>query len=210
MDDLIDNMVGLSSQMAVRLIMIFIISQQGIKEEDRKNLFNAAGLSGEEMNSILNLEKIGVTLSQAKAPSRSFSSLFRSSKLQSTTGKNNKNSEYAMSRYVCNLKGVLEEMTSDKLSIEEYPSILPLPSGSTNVSGSARSVRRDKQNNKWGNSAATPKFTGGRNIVFMVGGVCWSEIRSCEEVMKDSGKEIICGSTHFLKPEDFLDSIKSL
>jgi len=209
MDDLIDVMVGLSKDQAVRLIMIYIISQQGIKEEDRKNLFSAAGLSEEEKNAILNLEKIGVTLAQAKAPSRSFTSLFRSAKLKAT-GTNAKDSKYAISRYVCNLKGVLEELTKDKLSIDDYPSILPLPVGSTNVAGSARSVRRDKANTKWGNSRSTPKFTGGRNIVFVAGGICHSEMRSCEEVMAESGKEIVYGSTHILKPREFLDSVKGL
>jgi len=224
MDELIDVMVGLKSDAAVRLIMIYIISQQGIKEDDRKNLFTAAGLSESEKRSILNLEKIGVTLSAATAPSRTFSSLFRSPKLTaSSIGKNDAAAVYAMSRYVCNLKGVLEELTKDKLSIEEYPSILPLPAGGVGGSGgggAARSVRRDKANSKWGNSggdksaadtdALPTKFTGGRNIVFMVGGACWSELRSCEEVMKSSGKEIICGSTCFLKPEEFLESVTSL
>jgi len=36
MDDLVDTMVSLNnSKKAVRVIMIYIISQQGIKEEDR-------------------------------------------------------------------------------------------------------------------------------------------------------------------------------
>ena len=211
MDDLVDTMVSLNnSKKAVRVIMIYIISQQGIKEEDRGKLFSAAGLSEEEKSTILSLDKIGVTLQQAKAPSRSFTSMFRSQKL-TKTGRNDKNSEYAMSRYVSNLKGVLEQLVEDKLSIDDYPSILPLPSGgSGGVGGSARSVRRDKQNNKWGNSTSEKKYSGGRNLVFMIGGLCYSELRSASEVMKSSDKEFICGSTNFLKPDEFLDAVASL
>merc|ERR1719178_140554 len=42
-DELIDALAMISgSEMKLRLIMIYIISQQGIKEEDRKRLFDAA------------------------------------------------------------------------------------------------------------------------------------------------------------------------
>eukprot|EP00518_Triparma_eleuthera_P021788 CAMPEP_0197551712 /NCGR_PEP_ID=MMETSP1320-20131121/5269_1 /TAXON_ID=91990 /ORGANISM="Bolidomonas sp., Strain RCC2347" /LENGTH=109 /DNA_ID=CAMNT_0043112243 /DNA_START=23 /DNA_END=348 /DNA_ORIENTATION=- len=108
--------------------MIYVISQQGIKEDDRHRLISAAGLSDEEQSTILNLEKLGVTLQQAKAPSKSFSSMFRSARLQST-GRADKNSVYAMSRYVSNLKGVVNQLSCDKLSADDYPSVMPMPEG---------------------------------------------------------------------------------
>ena len=60
-DDLIDLLAGVGSrEEATRLIMIYIISQQGIKEEDRHRLIAAAGLTDEEQSTILNLEKVSV------------------------------------------------------------------------------------------------------------------------------------------------------
>ena len=56
---LIDHLAGISTRkQAIRLIMIYIISQHGITVEVRKRLFDAAGLTGEEQEIILNLEKV--------------------------------------------------------------------------------------------------------------------------------------------------------
>ena len=232
-DDLIDHLAGISSRkQAVRLIMIYIISQQGVTEEVRKRLFDAAGLTPIEQGVILNLDKMGVTLQQAKAPSRSFASMFRSQRVAST-GRGNKDSEYTMSRYVSNLKGILEQLNEGKLDMEEYPSVLPLPEGGDSLGiGSARSVRRagggvseSKEGGsiRWKNSSSVmepavagggkvnKKFTGGRQIVFTLGGVCHSEIRAAFEVMMGpSGKEIVLGGTSFLNPEGFLDAVGQL
>ncbi|GMH79911.1 hypothetical protein TrLO_g7265, partial [Triparma laevis f. longispina] len=233
-DNLIDTLAGVTSrESAIRLIMIYIISQQGITEDDRRRLFSAAGLNESEQSKILNLEKMGVTLQQSKAPSKSFSSMFRSKRVKST-GRADKDSEYAMSRYVSNFKGLIEQLVEDKLSIEDYPSILPLPEGGGSSSmGSARSVRRGKDsggdskasNSRWGGTSAAEssnstnpkdlanrKFTGGRQIVFQVGGVSHSEIRAGYEVMAGNkgGKEVIVGSTSFIKPAEYLDYVGSL
>jgi len=85
-DDLIDALAGINKrEMAVRLIMIYIISQEGIKEEDRKRLFDAAGLTPEEQDVILSLEKIGVTLQAAPAKKSTMGkviSMFRSQKVR--------------------------------------------------------------------------------------------------------------------------------
>ena len=48
-DDLIDQLAGIGTRkQAIRLIMIYIISQHGITVDIRKRLFDAAGLTGEE------------------------------------------------------------------------------------------------------------------------------------------------------------------
>jgi hypothetical protein len=159
--------------------------------------------------------------------------MFRSARLAST-GRFDKNSTYTMSRYVSNLKGVLEQAAEGKLDIEEYPSVLPMPQGAEKGGGvGARSVRRGggavgegkgTGNSRWaassgdgkgagkgGNGLANKKFTGGRIIAFTLGGVSHSEIRAGWEVMMGtSGKEIVVGGTCFLKPDQFVEAIKGL
>jgi syntaxin-binding protein 1 len=115
-------------------------------------------------------------------------------------------SEYSSSRYVCKLKGILEAMAENNLSVEEYPSLLPLPYGTT---GSAASVRTKSTRHKsrYGGSDQIKKnkaFLGPRQIVFMVGGMCYSELRSAEETMCQGEREFILGSTHFLKPAEYI------
>ncbi len=232
-DNLIDCIAGIGNQdLKVRLIMIYIISQQGIKEEDRKRLFDAAGLTSEEKDMILALNHLGVTLQSAPPKSKSFSSMFRSRKL--AAGRTDKESVYAMSRYVTAMKGTLTEMQDDKLSLDEYPLVMPMPvggGGGGSATASARSVRRGGKKAQWAeggsrwgstaDSSATPaqsglagrNFVGGRQIVFVAGGVTYSEVRAAYEVMTakaGSCREVIIGGTTMLRPKDFLKGLKDL
>ena len=53
-------------------------------------------------------------------------------------------------------------------------------------------------------------FTGARHLVFMVGGLCYAEMRVAREVMEQTSREIILGSTSFLSANDFLDDLAKL
>jgi hypothetical protein len=50
----------------IRLLAIYIISQRGIAEADRRNLVQLAGLNNQEQQVLLNLERLGVSLQQSK------------------------------------------------------------------------------------------------------------------------------------------------
>ena len=46
--------------------------------------------------------------------------------------------------------------------------------------------------------------------MFIVGGMCFSELRIVREVMVKESKEVIVGSTGFLKPKQFIDNVRRL
>ncbi|KAJ2633098.1 syntaxin binding protein 1 [Coemansia sp. RSA 1290] len=50
----------------------------------------------------------------------------------------------------------------------------------------------------------------GRVILFVIGGITFSEIRAAEEVSRKTGREVIVGSTHMIEPEDFLYEVSTL
>src|SRR5690606_35821745 len=50
----------------LRLLAIYIIAQRGISEADRRSLIQLAGLSSDEQQVLLNLERLGVSLQQSK------------------------------------------------------------------------------------------------------------------------------------------------
>ncbi|GMH84407.1 hypothetical protein TrVE_jg5150 [Triparma verrucosa] len=191
-DNLIDVLAGNNDRNnSVRLIMIYIISQQGITEDDRKRLFSAAGLDEDEKSIILNLEKLGVTLQQTSVKTKSFTSMFRSKRVKST-GKSDKDSVYAMS----SVRRGKDSGGDGKASNSRW-------------GGTAGAETSNSTNPK---DLVNRKFTGGRQIVFQIGGVCHSEIRAGYEVMAGNkgGKEVIVGSTSFIKPAEYLEYIKSL
>lgn len=131
-------------------------------------------------------------------------------------------SEFANSRYTPPMKHVLESTIQGTLSFEDYPSVVPMPQqigGSSGTAQSARkrrpegSARRGGATDRWQRKdkpSATDKFEGGRVIVFVVGGMCFSELRVAREVMAKENKEIIAGSTCFLKPSDFIEDFTNM
>ncbi|KAJ3378709.1 vacuolar sorting protein VPS33/slp1, partial [Entophlyctis sp. JEL0112] len=54
------------------------------------------------------------------------------------------------------------------------------------------------------------RTNGPRVIVFVLGGLTYSEIRAANEVMLETQRDVIIGSTHVLNPHSFLDTLKTL
>jgi len=211
MKDVESMLAETNSSNAARLIAITIISQNGLPPGDKERLFEVAQLSPDDKNLIQNLERLGVSLEQAEVSKIStMKSMFRPTARRATAHDND--SEYASSRYVCNLKLVLEELANDQLSMETYPSILPMPAGG---GGGVASVRKKTGSARTGHSRFKKadkgtSFAGSRQIVFMIGGLCYSELRAVHETTKKCEKEIVVGSTNLINPEDFIENVMSL
>ena len=126
------------------------------------------------------------------------------------------NVEFINNRYVCDIKGIIQLMQDKQLSLEEYPSVLPMPQdalidtsgtggsssgfGSLRATGSRFNTAKNSVSEK---TTSVPKFHGSRQIIFVAGGACYSELRSVQELMDKGGPETLIGSTTFLKPSDF-------
>jgi syntaxin-binding protein 1 len=210
-----------NSLMRLRLLAIVIVSQRGLSSDsDLQKLLNEANLSGKELGALQNLEKMGCPLVQRKADGKSAKLVsYLKSKGVNSFGQSESESEYSSSRYVCLLKSIMEEATSGKLSVEEYPSVMPLPDAEAmlapTASSTAKSVRKSSVSAKWqtqstASNATKKKSHAGRQMVFMVGGMSYSELRSAREVMASSGTEVVVGSTRFIKPLDFMGDLHNL
>lgn len=121
--------------------------------------------------------------------------------------------EYASSRYAPPLKKLLKDLVTNQLSHDEYPSVVPMPMNTSSSTGIASSARR---RGKGGTSKKQAKvngpthYDGGRNIVFMVGGLSFAELRVVRDVMQRESREIIAGSTKFISPKAFIEDLKTL
>ena len=159
---------------------------------------------------------------------RSFDFYFdsnRSGQRAAASGRNDAESEYSTSRYVPLLKIIMQEMNEGTLSMDAYPSVVPMPDegSSSGTAMSARnrasvtgSARRDNamRASRWSRQEAKPTkrntYSGSRQIVFMAGGLCYSELRSVYEVMDAGEKEFIIGGTRFLNPRQFARELSTL
>uniref|UniRef100_A0A7S1CFS3 Uncharacterized protein n=1 Tax=Bicosoecida sp. CB-2014 TaxID=1486930 RepID=A0A7S1CFS3_9STRA len=104
------------------------------------------------------------------------------------------------------------------------------PGASAEVSSAAKSKRSNKTKHRWeaAGARATPVaaageeeskdvvaddpvgFTGGRVIVFVIGGMTFSESRALTELSRQHGREIVFGSTSVLTPKLFLEQLNEL
>lgn len=165
----------------IRLLMQFVISQDGIKQEQRRELMELAAISPEDQVGILNLFYLGVTLLQGTAV-----------KKKKADKKKGADQGYDVSRYVPPLKRILEDAVAGSLSPADFPYVTPP--------------------REMGKQARAPSAGGepGRLVVFVVGGLAYSELRVMHEVAKATGRDIIVGSTAMLTPQRFLIGLKNL
>mmetsp|Transcript_12879 Transcript_12879/g.19956 ORF Transcript_12879/g.19956 Transcript_12879/m.19956 type:complete len:707 (+) Transcript_12879:274-2394(+) len=206
-----------------RLLLLTIMSQNGVKEEYQAPLFTAAQITNEQekvLEALVDTMDIPLINKGNEGKSR-FQKLFGN-----TTKKNiDINSQYANSRYVPPLKYILDELIHGKLSIKDYPAVRDLPESHGSGSGTATSARprptgsaRQKKGAtaRWARSknskdgSADETYQGGRVIVFIIGGMSWPELRVIRELMQKESKEVIAGSTYFTTPLTFLDDIQRL
>lgn len=213
----------LSSESKLRLLMMYIITQDGIKETDRQKLVGKLGSSSEQdENAIMNLQYLGVNLMQgSKKKASGLDSLF--GKLGGGKKKAADDApDYDLSRYVTELKHTCKELLDGSLSKQEYPFVKePSGSGSVDDGGSGRGKA-----SKWGSKKvkktwaskgkAKDEAVGAaaanrpRLIVFMIGGMCYSEMRVAYELSQETGTEVIVGSSHVLTPKGYTDAITGL
>mmetsp|Transcript_6491 Transcript_6491/g.8509 ORF Transcript_6491/g.8509 Transcript_6491/m.8509 type:complete len:646 (-) Transcript_6491:212-2149(-) len=205
-----------SSMMRLRLLAILITSQNGVRDLDKDRLFVAARLSDAERRALMNLQKLGVSIVQGQG-NNTMGSIIMGKRLVSRAVAES-DSEYSSSRYACELKNILNDMVKGTLSIDTYPSVLPLPEAGTGAVASARtrvsgSVRKGGASSKWSRSTERPKskaasYSGARQIVFVVGGMCYSELRALNDASKET--EFVGGSTRFINPTNFIQDLSML
>ncbi|KAJ1813697.1 syntaxin binding protein 1, partial [Coemansia sp. RSA 2599] len=61
-----------------------------------------------------------------------------------------------------------------------------------------------------GRQSSRQQSQRGRIILFVIGGVTFSEIRAAQEIARKYDREVLVGSTHVLAPEDYLRDVSSL
>lgn len=179
----------------VRIIALYILFRDGVADEDRRRLYQHARLSITEQDMINNLVFLGVKVVKDKEKDR-----FRGSRIKQKYA--HQEDTYDSSRYKPVVAMMLEDHSANKLDQNQFPFVRDIPpemtaslrngppQPSTNHGQSLRSARPT-----WHKATSARENDEGRQryIIFVAGGVTYSEIRQAYVLGKKLNKEIYIG-----------------
>lgn len=178
----------------IRAVLLYIFSLNGTTEENLNKLIQHVKIEGES-EYILNWKHLGVPILS--------SSSFFSFRKQSRRDRSDRET-YNVSRWTPVLKDVMEDAIENKLDVKEWPFQSECPSA---LNGSRAVSARQKHKG----SSPDDLRNGSRLIIFVLGGVSYSEMRCAYEVTQaNKSCEVIIGSTHILTPRRLLEDIYNL
>ncbi|CAH1968998.1 unnamed protein product [Acanthoscelides obtectus] len=177
----------------MRIIALYAMTKNGITEENLSKLATHAQIKDKQ--TIANLQLLGVNGGPRKKPY----SVPRKERITEQT--------YQMSRWTPVIKDVMEDCIEDKLDQKHFP-FLAGRAQSTGYHAAPSSARYGQWHKERGQQ--TVKNVP-RVIVFVVGGISFSEIRCAYEVTNaQKNWEVIIGSSHIITPEGFLSDLATL
>jgi len=198
---------SISSEDKMRLLIAYIAAEDS-KPTDKEELLDAAGLSSSETKAVENVSLLGVSLEKGSRDR------VQEAK-QKRKGRNtDEEVPYAVSRYVPVIKRLLQDLFEDQLPTSEFPYFGEEPRGgggagrkkATSLKSGTRKRTASSKKGKERNS----EDMGAKVVVFVAGGVTFSEVRSAYELTESAEREVIIGSSCLLTPHRFLTSLGGL
>ncbi|XP_019765950.1 protein ROP isoform X1 [Dendroctonus ponderosae] len=198
----------------MRIIALYAMIKNGITEENLQKLATHAQIA--QKQTISNIQYLGVNVvndvSESGEKFVSFSPpdglQGGNRKKQYTVPRKERITEqtYQMSRWTPVVKDIMEDCIEDKLDQKHFPYL----------AGRAQSTGyhppASARYGHWHKDRSQPTVKNvPRLIVFVVGGICFSEVRCAYEVTNAlKNWEVIIGSSHILTPRAFLDQLTAL
>ncbi|XP_012264326.1 protein ROP isoform X1 [Athalia rosae] len=181
----------------LRIIALYVISKNGITEENLNRLVHHAQVSPDDKQTIVNMANLGINV-VVDGNRKKVYTVPRKERITEQT--------YQMSRWTPVIKDIMEDCIEDKLDGKHFPFLAGRAASSGyHAPTSARYGHWHKDKGQ-----QTIKNVP-RLIVFIVGGVCFSEIRCAYEVTNTlKNWEVITGSSHIITPKSFLKDLSNL
>ncbi|KAG8436556.1 hypothetical protein GDO86_007607 [Hymenochirus boettgeri] len=175
----------------IRAILLYIFVENGTTQENLERLIQHVKIesNGDVLKNWTHLGVPIVPKSTQRKPARRDRS---------------KEETFQLSRWTPVMKDIIEDYMENKLDAKDWPycsecSATWNESGAVSARQKHNTMPRDERKN-------TSKL-----IIFVIGGITYSEIRCAYEVSQNSKSfQVIIGSTHIITPKTMLDDIKNL
>ena len=196
----------------MRLLMCYMATHPEKLDTDRRLQWQKlAQLNAGEMDTMLNLEYLGISVTKKDSPSLlSFIRKNKSKNTRKTKMGEQYSQQYALEKFQPELYDILEKHCGGELPQDEYPYVggAPTSGSSSGTGGSVRTnygwSRRKKD------TAEMAKSRGKRLIVFVLGGISRSEMRVAHKLAPALQRDIILGSTSVETPSTFIKKLSLL
>lgn len=208
----------ISVQNKLRVLMLYVIVNNGIKEADLVKLLDHAQIPLTNRAIIDNLRHLGV---QVLHDDKGYKKLPKRKERDTTAS-------YVLSRYTPYVKDVMEYAIEGKLSKDGFPFANEEDANAKTVATtsqahaaemvvSARTAKpgwADKAREKFPGRDSAPKIdpraAGPPLIVFYLGGLTYSEMRCAYETTHATRRLVLIGGTSIITPERFLEKLQVL
>ncbi|CAF0808082.1 unnamed protein product [Adineta ricciae] len=220
---LLDTVIAIEDKL--RIIMLYILHKNGITEENLDKLLSHALIPTEKKAVISNMQHLNLQIiqDQSRRESGVSADLGRTSAMHMATElfikpsgagrrknipqsrKERTETTYTNSRWTPYIKDIMEDIIDDKLDSRQFPLI----GGQRNI-GANYSAQSSREFGGWMQNRKGAVRSGPRLIVFILGGVCYSELRCAYEVTQSNNKkwEVFIGSDHTITPRQFLRDLE--
>lgn len=243
----------------LRLLLLYIVAQEGIQDSDRRRLLEVSKLSLEDAQAITNMSIMGVRLTAAvkghvKNNTNKYSYYGRVAEKKKKKKKKTDDLPYDLSRFTPLTKYLVEDQINHTLDPEVFPWVVtptpdeigagpastksiftkgpttnpftPLPNAANQYSLRTTRPSWSRPNSaiKSGMNvgASSPlggtmkedeedlRKNGARIVVFVMGGMTFSEVRATYELIKEQKRDVLFGSTNIINPLQFMGLLKQL
>ncbi|KAG0319127.1 vacuolar sorting protein VPS33/slp1 [Dissophora globulifera] len=198
-----DNKVRMVDRL--RLLMLFFVTQ-AVPQELRNQLFQLSRCSYPDREIANNLEFLGVKLDVAAPPPTK--KWWMVSDLLKKKPVTEDDIEYDLPRYSPAIKSIVEGIVNGTLDRDQYPyTLAPDQLETIQARKTVRSLRSAQPTFHHKGRRNEPQ---GRLILFIAGGVTYTEIRMVYELAATHNWDILIGSTHIITPPSFMEDMRLL